>query len=188
MSPFTRRALASAALILATGGPAIAAPPAPTFGPPAAVQPRGRLGIQVMELSAELRSHFGAPLNVGVLVSKVEEGSAARAAGVQAGDVILEVDGDKVARGEEIVRAIGDKKKGDAVSIVLLRERARRTLSATMQADADGPAAFGPGVELDLGEPGLRGWRRSFAPVDVGALEKRVAELEKRLAALEQKR
>jgi membrane-associated protease RseP (regulator of RpoE activity) len=188
MSPFNHRALARAAAIVATLGPAVASA-APPAGPSIIAPQRGRLGIQVMELSPELRGHFGAPPGGGVLVSRVEDASAARAAGVQAGDVIVEVDGDEVASGSEIVGAIGDRKKGEAVSIVVLRDRARRTLSATLRSDPDATAAFDRpgGFDLDL-DPATRGWRRALGPGDVAALEKRLADLEKRIAELERKR
>src|SRR5579871_5943521 len=52
---------------------------------------KGRLGVMVMGLTPELRKHFGAPDDRGVLVAHVESGTPAATAGIEVGDVIVEV-------------------------------------------------------------------------------------------------
>ncbi|GIX31582.1 MAG: hypothetical protein KatS3mg124_2054 [Porticoccaceae bacterium] len=55
---------------------------------------RGRLGVGLQDLSAELREPLGLPETLrGVLVTEVEPGSAAARAGLAPGDLILAVDG-----------------------------------------------------------------------------------------------
>ena len=68
--------LASVACLLAAfviASPVVAAPPggAPPFHE--WLFGRGRIGIRVQPLTPELREHFGAPSDRGVLVSEVEE-------------------------------------------------------------------------------------------------------------------
>ena len=83
---------------------------------------RGYLGVQVLGLTPELRAHFGAPEDAGVLVAKVEEGSPAADAGIQVGDVLTAVDGKPIAGPQSLALAIREKKAGDTVNVDFLRE------------------------------------------------------------------
>ncbi len=82
---------------------------------------RGFIGVQVTPMTPELRAHFGAPDDVGVLVSRVEEGGPAEAAGIQVGDILSAVDGEAVASARQLSRHIRKKDEGDAVTIELYR-------------------------------------------------------------------
>src|SRR5262245_50302044 len=57
---------------------------------------RGYLGVGLTDLTPELRTHFGAPEDAGVMVSKVEPGSPADKAGIKVGDVLASIDGKEV--------------------------------------------------------------------------------------------
>ena len=48
----------------------------------------GYLGVQLMDITEELREFYGAPRDAGTLVSRVAEDSPAAAAGFEVGDVI----------------------------------------------------------------------------------------------------
>lgn len=127
------------------------APPAPPAWPhgPAVVwsmghggsHSRARLGTQVSSMTSELRTFFGAPEDAGLLVQKVEPGSAAAAASVQVGDVLVEVDGQRIERVSDVRDALADRAKGDVVQVVVVRKKKRKTLQATLTADA-GPTAM----------------------------------------------
>jgi S1-C subfamily serine protease len=56
------------------------------------------LGIDVREIPAELRRHFGAPADAGLLVAAVAEGTPAHGAGVRVGDVLVRAAGKPLAR------------------------------------------------------------------------------------------
>jgi serine protease Do len=95
-----------------------------------------RLGVSVLPMTDDLRDYFGVEHGKGVLVSAVSKGSAAERAGLRAGDVVLTVDGQPVARAGDIARALRSK-EGDAprtVQLEVMRERGRLTLSATVEA------------------------------------------------------
>jgi hypothetical protein len=92
----------------------------------------GFLGVFLTPLTPELQSHFGAPEGSGVLVSKVLPDTAAAAAGVQVGDLILAVDGEAVAGPGELARAVSAHEPGTTVSLEVLRDGRRETLSATL--------------------------------------------------------
>ena len=61
-------------------------------------------GVQLSQVPAVLRSQLAIPEGQGVVVESVREGSAAAAAGIQRHDVLLEIDGHKIA-GPADVRA-----------------------------------------------------------------------------------
>ena len=81
----------------------------------------GFIGVQVVPMTPELRSHFGAPEDVGVLVSRVEEGGPAETAGIQVGDILSAVDGRAVESGRQLSRQIRKKEEGDTVTVELYR-------------------------------------------------------------------
>ena len=65
-----------------------------------------RIGVEIVELTPQLRDFFDVAPKRGVLVSRVLPDSPAAAAGLQAGDVILEADGRKIASRLELVQAV----------------------------------------------------------------------------------
>ena len=93
---------------------------------------RGYLGVSLLGLTPELREHFGASRQSGVLVSRVEKGSPAEAAGVAVGDVITSVDGEPVRATSQLVGRIGRRQEGEEVELGIVRERAERTVRATL--------------------------------------------------------
>lgn len=108
---------------------------------PAMMQLAGgpRLGVAVLPLTEQLREHFGVEDGKGVLVSAVTKGSAAERAGMRAGDIIVTVDGEGIDGAGDIGRAL---RKGNeaqrTVSVEVVRDRQRQTLSATV--DSPRPA------------------------------------------------
>jgi serine protease Do len=92
---------------------------------------RGRLGVRLAPLTDQLAEYFGA--KDGVLVSSVEEGSAAAKAGLKAGDVILAVNGRTVGSPSEVAQEIRDAEDGTALEIRVLRDRKELTLKAELE-------------------------------------------------------
>ncbi|MBL9019570.1 MAG: PDZ domain-containing protein [Myxococcales bacterium] len=100
---------------------------------------KGRLGVTVMSLSPELRTHFGSTDGTGVLVSHVEPGMPAHRAGIAVGDVITHVHGKIVDDGGDVLTALVDVGKTVRVPVRVLRDRKPLTLDVTM--DSDAPSA-----------------------------------------------
>jgi S1-C subfamily serine protease len=88
-------------------------------GLPRMTSPRGRLGVQLNELTPQLAEYFGAK-NGGVLVTSVTADSAAAKAGLKAGDVITSIDGDRVQRTEDVIDELRDK--DGEVTVGILRD------------------------------------------------------------------
>jgi membrane-associated protease RseP (regulator of RpoE activity) len=82
----------------------------------------GYLGVQVLDLTPELRRHFGVAEDEGVLIASVEEKGPAAVAGVLVGDVLTRVDGSPVSDSMGLARAVRRKKAGDNVPLELYRD------------------------------------------------------------------
>ncbi|HYY43191.1 MAG TPA: PDZ domain-containing protein [Pyrinomonadaceae bacterium] len=99
-----------------------------------------RIGITTTPLTAQLADFFGVNGQSGVLVTAVAENSPAAKAGLKAGDVITEVDGERVSSSGDLVRALGRRNEGD-VTLGLTRERKSRTVKVTPER-APQPSTF----------------------------------------------
>jgi S1-C subfamily serine protease len=147
------RTLLVAASLAAAPISALAAPPLSNSAPPAAAPPHqqmehfewsmstghGRLGIEIMGLSPELRTYFGAAQDRGVLVAHVEPGSAAAKAGIAVGDVVIAVGGKTVSNAGDVIAALDTVKKGQTAAIDVIRAHQQIAVRPTL---TDDPAPF----------------------------------------------
>lgn len=79
---------------------------------------RARLGITVENLDDTNRKQFNIPANSsGVVVKVVEAGSFAERSGVRVGDVITRIDDVKIAKAEDVKKAMESKNIGDSISM-----------------------------------------------------------------------
>jgi membrane-associated protease RseP (regulator of RpoE activity) len=191
--------LASAALIFV---PLVAeaqpTPPPPPKEPPTKfnfvwkTSQRGFLGVQVMDMTPELRRHFGAPEDMGVLVSRVDEDGPAAAAGILVGDILTKVDGEGVPNTRSLAAAIRKKKDGETVAIDALRDGSPTSFSVSVE-ERDRPlidlAEFPELAELpEIGGPRgraghgvfLAGPRIHLDDEAVEALEEAMHDIEQR--------
>lgn len=135
--------LRTALLILLTSTGVAAAAPRGARAPATAPQDvqvtvrtqQGRLGIAAIQISPDLRAHFGAPHDRGVLVDRVVPNSPADQAGVQPGDVLIELDGAPATSAMDMLDAMSDRKRGDKIAIVAIRDHHRVELAATLASD-----------------------------------------------------
>jgi serine protease Do len=82
---------------------------------------RGRIGVTIQDLNAQLAESFGLDRPRGALVSSVEKDSPAAHAGVRAGDVILSVGGHAIEHYGELSGAIATMKPGQDATLQLWR-------------------------------------------------------------------
>ena len=83
---------------------------------------RGFLGIALQPLSEELAKEFKIEGNAGALVADVSPKSPAEKAGVQAGDVVVEVSGKKVEGPRELQLMVAAMAPGTKVDVKLIRD------------------------------------------------------------------
>jgi len=82
-----------------------------------------RIGVRVQDLTEQLGEYFGVEDGEGALITEVEEDMPAYKAGLKAGDVIVEVDGEEIDDTEDLMDIISDKEEGDKVKIKVIRNR-----------------------------------------------------------------
>ena len=93
---------------------------------------RGWLGVRIQEVTDDIAEGLSMKDAHGALVAGVTDKSPAAAAGLQAGDVILEFDGEKVNAMHELPRMVADEPVGKAVKVLVLRKGGEQTLTVTL--------------------------------------------------------
>ena len=89
---------------------------------------RGRIGVSIQEVSQSLADSFGLPRPAGALVSSVDKNGPAAKAGLEAGDVILGIDGQPVDISGELPAVIAGKRPGETVRLQVWRAKAARDI------------------------------------------------------------
>jgi len=83
---------------------------------------RGRIGVQIQDLTPELAEAFKVDVKSGAVVSQVTAGSPAEKAGVKAGDVIVKVNGEPIDNSADLRNTIGLMRIGEKVAVSLIRD------------------------------------------------------------------
>jgi serine protease Do len=94
-----------------------------------------KIGITAQDMNATISRYYGLPVESGVLVTAVEENSAAAAAGIREGDVIVAADGKDVTSMEELNEIKNEHKAGETMSITLARDTGDIEVTLTLGSD-----------------------------------------------------
>jgi serine protease Do len=105
------------------------------------------LGVTVTQLSTDQRTHFGAPTDSGLLVSKVDSDSPAQRAGIKVGDVITKIGTNKLMTASDVDTFLGTAQQGSSqkVAIQVIRNEKTLTLHVTPTASQSSPGMSGSG-------------------------------------------
>ncbi|MBL8848965.1 MAG: PDZ domain-containing protein, partial [Planctomycetaceae bacterium] len=95
---------------------------------------RAYLGVALEELTNDLRQAFKVPLGEGALVLRVMPGTPAQKAGVEAGDIVVEIDGQRVKDRGHLQGIVEALEVGKVYPLAVLREGERTTLDVTLEA------------------------------------------------------
>ena len=95
------------------------------------------LGVQTETLTREAADELDVDADAGAVVVNVTEGSPAEEAGIENGDVIVEIAGDAIEATGDVPEAIRRHRPGDEIEVVLLRGDERTTVRATLVARPD---------------------------------------------------
>ncbi len=113
---------------------------------------RGRLGVALQEVSQALARSFGLRHADGALITMVEPGGPGAQAGLQAGDVVLAIDGRTVADSADLLGTVAGMRPGRVADLLVWRVGRASHLQAAVGAfdsgdapsgDAQGLARFG---------------------------------------------
>ena len=118
--------------------------------------PRGWLGISIQTVDSTVAKAFGLTEPRGALVGGVTPGSPAEKAGVQRGDVVLELNNQKLTDSAELRMKIGMMDPRTTVTLKLFREGRERTVSVTLGELPDEAAKAADGSAGGQAEAGVR--------------------------------
>ncbi|MEY2803173.1 MAG: hypothetical protein RL657_509 [Pseudomonadota bacterium] len=93
---------------------------------------RGRIGVQLDQVSKEVAESLGLSRPHGALIRGVEPGGPAAKAGIEAGDIILKVDNTPIEKANDLPRQIGNLRPGSRATIQVWRQGATRDISVTI--------------------------------------------------------
>lgn len=93
---------------------------------------RGRIGVQIDQVTKDVAESIGLGKPQGALVRSVESGSPAEKAGVEAGDIITRFDGKPIEKASDLPRLVGNTKPGTRTSMTVFRRGGSRDLSVTI--------------------------------------------------------
>lgn len=94
---------------------------------------RAILGISGHDLGDERTKDKELGTVEGVYVAGVTDGSGAKAAGIEPGDVVVKIAGKKVHNMAELQESIAKHRPGDKVSVTIMREKKEKTLEVTLK-------------------------------------------------------
>jgi serine protease Do len=98
---------------------------------------RGRLGISIQDLTQSLAESFGLKKPGGALIGSVEKDSPAAKAGLEAGDVILSIDGKEISSSGQLPPLVADIRPGDSAKLKIWRKGNTRDVEVKVGAQKD---------------------------------------------------
>jgi len=91
---------------------------------------RGYLGMSIMDVTDQAKEAFNLTEARGALVQRVEPGKPADQAGIQKGDVVVDVDGHPIRNNRELIDYISYLPVGTGVKVTVIRDGQRKVLTA----------------------------------------------------------
>lgn len=93
---------------------------------------RGRIGVQIDQVTRDVAESIGLGRPQGALVRSVEADSPAAKAGIEAGDIITKFNGQQIDKATDLPRLVGNTKPGSKVNMTVFRRGATRDLGVTI--------------------------------------------------------
>jgi serine protease Do len=112
---------------------------------------RGRIGVQIEQVTKEVAEANGMAKPLGALVRGVENGAPADKAGIEAGDIITKFDGKTVEKSTDLPRMVGGVKPGTKSAITVLRQGKSKDLTVTVAEIEPDKTAEAPTDKLSKG-------------------------------------
>ncbi len=103
---------------------------------------RGLLGVAIGPVSKEVAESIGLGKPVGALIQRVDSGSPAEKAGVEAGDIVVRFEGKAIEKFNDLRQIVSNTKPGTKSTITVFRRGITKDLNITVaEAEADKPAS-----------------------------------------------
>ncbi len=147
---------------------------------------RSYIGAGVQDLTPELADSFGLDNNLGAVITDVQPNTPAAKSGLKSGDVVLRLDNTPVANASGLSFAVSLLKPGTKISLEILRNAKKQTLSVVtaqrpdrfgansgLRGDGSDPDSFGANSDIGV----LNG----VAVTDIDAASRRQLNIPKRI-------
>ncbi len=93
---------------------------------------RGYIGALVQDLTEDIAKHLNLKKTEGVLINSITEDGPADKSGLKSGDIILEIDGNKVKNSAEVVNKITSYSPDDKIKLKILRKGEKKDITITL--------------------------------------------------------
>jgi serine protease Do len=90
-------------------------------------------GMEVNIVDQRIAKYFGLKTAEGVIISDIKKNSPAEKAELKVGDIILEINGEKIQNEETIISIINDAKAGDVLSLKIYRDKKMFDANLTLE-------------------------------------------------------
>ena len=90
---------------------------------------RGRIGVQIDQVTKDVAESIGLGKPQGALVRSVEPGAPADKAGVEAGDIIVKFEGRAIEKASDLPRLVGNTKPGTKAALTVFRRGSTKELA-----------------------------------------------------------
>jgi serine protease Do len=134
----------------------------------------GVLGIQIREVSPEDAAVAGMKEIRGVKVDGFSPGSGAERAGIQAGDIIISADGQKVDRVSSLQRIVRNHQPGESVDLEVMRYGQKKSMSVKLT-ELNAVAAVTPASNTSTGSKPAAGLASSELGVSLAPVSSDLA-------------
>ncbi len=133
---------------------------------------RGRLGIAIQDVNAELARSFGLPKPTGALVSSIDKNGPAAKSDLKPGDVIVALNGQEVASSGDLPPRVADIQPGATAKLTVWRSGKQHEL------DVKVGAAKNQGEEVARNQGGAERGRLGLAVRPLTPEEQRQADVQ----------
>jgi serine protease Do len=90
-------------------------------------------GMEVNIVDQRIAKYFGLKTAEGVIISDIKKNSPAEKAELKVGDIILEINGEKIQNEETIISIINDAKAGDVLDLKIYRDKRTFNVNMTLE-------------------------------------------------------
>ncbi len=135
---------------------------------------RGRIGVQIDQVTKEVAESIGLGKPQGALVRGVESGSPADKAGVEAGDIITRFDGKVIEKASDLPRFVGNIKPGTRSTFTVFRRGTNKDLSIVIgEVEPEKTAARKPTDREEKAKPGAAVQLLGLSVSEIGDAQKK---------------
>ena len=106
------------------------------------VAQRGFLGLQISDVTQEIKEKENLKNTQGVYIGKVVENSASAKANIKSGEVILKIGSKEVNKASEVLEEVGQSRPGDTLSLTIQHKDGTTSIKDVVLQNQDGKTDF----------------------------------------------